>query len=110
MLELRYATFVAGGARTRDGELMPPGSSDGYNLGVLGLAGESGEVADLVKKWLFHGSYSEEPPRERLTEELGDVLWYLQWLCCCLGITLDTLMAANMKKLRERYPERYGGG
>ena len=37
---------------------------------VMGLCGESGEVIDIVKKWLAQG---HELDRERLIKELGDV-------------------------------------
>jgi len=41
---------------------------------VIGLAGEAGEVAELIKKGIFHkhGINTEE-----LKKELGDCLWYL---------------------------------
>ena len=42
--------------------------------GALGLCGESGEVADLVKKATFQG---HELDVAHVAEELGDVAWYL---------------------------------
>lgn len=46
-------------------------------LGLMGLAGESGEFVDLVKKHLFHGKYLD---REKALKELGDTRWYLEAL------------------------------
>lgn len=70
----------------------------------LGLAGEAGEVADLVKKAIYH---QQGLDREKLVKELGDVMWYLAAICSVLGITLDDVAQANVKKLRARFPEGY---
>ena len=71
-------------------------------VGGLGLAGEAGEVADLIKKHVFHG---HELGRDDLRKEMGDVLWYLTFLCNVLGITLSEVMEVNAAKLRRRYPD-----
>lgn len=70
--------------------------------GALGLAGEGGEVADLVKKWEFQG-HPLTP--EKLVEELGDVLWYVALISNGLGFTLSQVMEANLAKLAARYPD-----
>lgn len=70
-------------------------------VGALGLAGESGEVCDAVKKHFFHGHDLE---KQKLALELGDVLWYLTLLAQSQGYTLSDIMHMNLKKLRERYP------
>lgn len=71
------------------------------SLGALGLAGEGGEVVELIKKALFHGT---ELPREQLKKELGDVLWYLAAIATTNGLSLSEVAAANIKKLQVRYP------
>lgn len=73
--------------------------------GALGLTGESGEVADLVKKTIFHGhkfSYSTE-----IKEELGDALWYIALICNALHISLEEVMEQNIEKLKKRYPKGF---
>ena len=50
--------------------------------GVLGLCGESGEVADLVKKARFQGHNLDV---DHLSEELGDVAWYLAVTASAIG-------------------------
>ena len=40
----------------------------------LGLASESGEAIDLIKKYTFQG---QDLDKVKLQHELGDVLWYL---------------------------------
>ncbi len=71
---------------------------------ALGLAGESGEVADLLKKALFHGHSLDV---DELEKELGDVLWYIANLAYEYGISLEAVAHYNVKKLRKRYPEGF---
>ena len=72
--------------------------------GVMGLCGESGEVIDVVKKHLAHG---HELDRDHILEELGDVAWYLAEVAYALDTDLESVLAANIEKLRKRYPEGF---
>ena len=72
--------------------------------GVMGLCGESGEAIDIVKKWLAQG---HELDKEKLAKELGDICWYLAETATALGCSLEDIMAANIEKLRKRYPEGF---
>ena len=72
--------------------------------GTLGLTGEAGEVADHVKKFIAQG---HELSREHMAEELGDTLYYLAVTALSVGCKLDDIMAANIEKLRKRYPEGF---
>jgi NTP pyrophosphatase (non-canonical NTP hydrolase) len=76
---------------------------------ALGLAGESGEVCELIKKERFQGR-AYDPAK--MLEELGDVLWYLDCMAEVHGFTLDDVAAVNVDKLRKRYPAGFvkGGG
>lgn len=71
---------------------------------ALGLAGESGEFADLVKKINFQG---HAPDAEHLKKELGDVLWYVALACEAMGFTMDDVMQTNIDKLKVRYPDGF---
>lgn len=71
---------------------------------AIGLAGEAGEVADLVKKGIFH---QQGIDRSKMIKELGDVLWYVAALCSHLSVTMETVMEINIEKLRARFPEGY---
>jgi NTP pyrophosphatase (non-canonical NTP hydrolase) len=71
---------------------------------ALGLAGEAGEVADTVKKAIFH---QHGVDREILIKELGDVLWYVAALCTQLHVTMSEVMDRNILKLMARYPDGY---
>lgn len=72
--------------------------------GVLGLCGESGECADILKKYYHQG---HDLDRDHMAEELGDVLWYAAELAAGLGLTLDEVAARNIAKLQRRYPEGF---
>lgn len=76
----------------------------GLLMGCLGLAGESGELLDLFKKWIFHSKPLDE---EHAKKELGDVLWYVAEIAYSLGWNLDEIMAMNIDKLKARYPEGF---
>lgn len=69
--------------------------------GALGLAGESGEVADLVKKALFQGHKLD---RDHVVKELGDIAWYLALASDAMGYDLDTIFQMNIYKIKSRYP------
>lgn len=72
--------------------------------GALGLAGESGEVADIIKKAFSQGHKLD---RASVAEELGDVLWYVAETASAIGYGVDEIMEMNIKKLRRRYPNGF---
>lgn len=72
--------------------------------GALGLCGESGEVADVVKKFMFQGHPLE---KEHLAKELGDICWYIAITAKGLGYDLETIMKMNVEKLWKRYPNGF---
>lgn len=73
-------------------------------LSSLGLAGESGEVIDAIKKHLYAG---HDLDSDALLKEIGDVLWYLALLCSVFGWTLDDALKANIDKLHRRFPDGF---
>lgn len=73
------------------------------SLAGLGVAGEAGEVADLIKKILHH-DVQLETVREKLIKEMGDVYWYLEYLAAALNISTESVLEANVEKLRLRHP------
>jgi NTP pyrophosphatase (non-canonical NTP hydrolase) len=64
---------------------------------ILGLAGESGEVLDLLKKTWAHGHPLD---RQKLMLELGDTAWYVVALALQFGLTIDDVI--EMPRLRPR--------
>lgn len=70
----------------------------------LGLSGETGELIDAIKKWMYHNKPFNE---EHLISECGDVLWYLSVLLDTLGFSLDKVAKANVEKLEKRHGSSY---
>lgn len=78
--------------------------SDKIENGILGLNGEAGECADILKKFFYQGHNFD---RQHLAEELGDVLWYAAELAAGLQVRLDDVAQLNIEKLRRRYPDGF---
>ena len=70
----------------------------------VGLAAESGEFLEIVKKMVFQGKPWTNDNREHLIIELGDVMWYVAQACMALDISFDEVLERNVKKLEKRYP------
>ncbi len=68
--------------------------------GVMGLCGEAGEVIDIVKKHLAQG---HELNKDKIIEELGDVLWYVAEVAYVLNVKLEDVFTLNIEKLSKRY-------
>ncbi len=71
---------------------------------AIGLTGEAGEVADLIKKGVYH---QQGLDRLKIKKELGDVLWYVAAMCTEMGFTMEEVMQHNVDKLKARFPEGY---
>ena len=71
---------------------------------ALGLAGESGEAVEKIKKIIRSAQPFESQKEliEGLHKELGDVLWYLTRMADELGTTLEDIAAQNLEKLKNR--------
>lgn len=78
---------------------------------VLGLVGESGEIAEKFKKWVRdHESDEAAIDRSDLAKELGDVLWYVAVLADYFDLSLDEIARANVEKLASRRERGVLGG
>ena len=69
---------------------------------ALGVAGEAGEVAEIIKKGFRPGKTVDV---EHLKEEIGDVLWYLAVLADTYDLDLEEIALDNLEKLALRYPD-----
>tara|TARA_Y100001970_G_scaffold200378_1_gene243733 strand:+ start:251 stop:652 length:402 start_codon:yes stop_codon:yes gene_type:complete len=89
----------------RMGELDRQGANiERLTTAGVGLAAESGEFLEIVKKMVFQGKPWNEDNREHLIIELGDVMWYVAQACMALEIDFDDVIKGNIKKLEKRYP------
>lgn len=79
---------------------------------ALGLAGEAGEVANKVKKFIRDGADKEsfEVKKVEIAAEIGDVLWYCAALAHDLGFNLSEIAAENYSKLSGRSQRGTIGG
>lgn len=102
--DLSLNDYQLAAARTGGSDLLPENRDKGLNCAALGVAGEAGEVADLVKKIQHHGIPMDEA---RLRKEFGDVLWYIAHACNVMGWTLEDLAKDNIGKLLLRYPNGF---
>lgn len=78
-------------------------SKNDYTYPVLGLCGETGEVAEKVKKVIRDkGGVFTEEDKKAIATELSDVLWYINRFAWGLGYTLEEIADLNVKKLLDR--------
>ena len=91
----QFAARTAGAGKSGDERLI---------IAALGLAGEAGEFANLIKKKTAHG---HDIKNEELAEELGDVLWYLAEAATSCGLDLSEIAQNNVEKLKSRYPDGF---
>jgi len=89
----------------RLGELDREGANiERLTTAGVGLAAESGEFLEIVKKMVFQGKPWNEDNREHLIIELGDIMWYVAQATMALDISFDEVIETNVKKLQKRYP------
>ena len=111
----KYLDFVAGVTsmpsqdpailQVRIDELVANGADIPHLLtAALGLAAESGEFTEVVKKIILQGKPYNEENVFHMKRELGDVCWYIAQACMALDTTFDEIIEMNVDKLKARYP------
>jgi NTP pyrophosphatase (non-canonical NTP hydrolase) len=73
----------------------------------VGLASESGEFSEIVKKVIFQGKELNADVRYHMLRELGDICWYLANAANALDADLEEIVKMNIKKLESRYPNGF---
>jgi NTP pyrophosphatase (non-canonical NTP hydrolase) len=86
---------------------MYPSAGNNFIYPVLGLAGETGEVVEKFKKLMRDSNVvtvadMTELQKEGIAKELGDMLWYIAQIGTELGVTLEDIVAMNLKKIQVR--------
>jgi NTP pyrophosphatase (non-canonical NTP hydrolase) len=103
--ENSFTFYQRNAAKTARGEYSFDDPRHGrIAIASMGLAGETGELVDMLKKWIGHG---HELSLTEVEKELGDILWYISEIATTLELRLDQIAAKNMDKLVARYPEGF---
>jgi len=80
-----------------------PRAGEDFTIPLIGLCGETGELADKLKKLLYYeDQVLNDAKRKEIQKEIGDVLWYVSQLATELSIDLDETATNNIKKILER--------
>jgi NTP pyrophosphatase (non-canonical NTP hydrolase) len=80
---------------------------------AVGCCTEAGEFLDTMKKmWVYQQDFSTlnkegQTHEQNIIEELGDMLFYIQYACNDLGTSIEEVIQKNMDKLGKRYPDGY---
>jgi NTP pyrophosphatase (non-canonical NTP hydrolase) len=83
-----------------------PNQGENYIYPVLGLVGETGEVAEKIKKIIRdEGGQLTAAKVADIKKELGDVMWYLAQLSTELGLSLEEIAQGNLEKLASRHKQ-----
>jgi NTP pyrophosphatase (non-canonical NTP hydrolase) len=110
----KYQEFVEGVTSDESNSYKPFTDSllnlnDKCNIALLltagiGLASETGEFNEIVKKMVFQGKELTDDVHFHMKRELGDIMWY--WINACRALALDPndVIAENVNKLKARYP------
>ena len=77
-------------------------AEEGLIVPLLGLAGETGSLLTLYKKWMRDGD-AYQVVGSRIAEELGDVLWYVATIAGKAGLSLSEIGDLNLKKTTARW-------
>jgi NTP pyrophosphatase (non-canonical NTP hydrolase) len=78
--------------------------SDALVVALLGLSGEAGSLVTLYKKMLRDGD-AYQAVKESITEELGDVLWYIAAIARRAGLDLAEIAQFNLQKTADRWTQ-----
>lgn len=100
--EYQQKALLTASQRTKKNEL--------FHL-LLGLVGETGEIAEKMKKNIRdHDSDESKVDTDDLRKELGDVLWYVAVLADYFDLKLDDIAEVNIAKLASRQKRGVLGG
>lgn len=71
---------------------------------LFGMITEVGELTDVFKKNM---AYGKDIDWTNVSEELGDLIFYIASFCRITGIDLEEVISTNILKLESRYPEKF---
>lgn len=100
---MNFVNYQVEAERTANSELLP---NIRILVSALGLAGEAGEVGNIIKKQIGH-KHDYDTAVAKLKDELGDVLWYIADLANAYQLDLNEIAVQNVGKLRRRFPNGF---
>jgi NTP pyrophosphatase (non-canonical NTP hydrolase) len=99
-------TFKEYQARAHTTAVYPNKGKGNWTYAMLGLAGETGETSEKLKKAIRDdGGIITDDRRAAIKKELGDVLWYIAALSTELNLDLQEVAEENLAKLAKRKEE-----
>jgi NTP pyrophosphatase (non-canonical NTP hydrolase) len=84
--------------------LVNAGDEKAIVIPLLGIVGEAGSLLAEYKKVLRDGP-AHTLFREHVSEELGDILWYLSNIASKFGFDLEDIATLNLNKIQDRWPD-----
>lgn len=90
-----------------------PNRGNNYIYATLGLVGESGEVAEKIKKLIREKDHELTPEfKKEVLKEIGDVLWFVATFAYEMGADIEEVARLNVEKLTSRMERDvvYGDG
>ena len=79
---------------------LKSGGPQGAIVPMLGLASEAGSILNVYKKYLRDG-IDLASTRQFLSEELGDLIWYVAELATAFDLNLEQIADANLSRTRD---------
>jgi NTP pyrophosphatase (non-canonical NTP hydrolase) len=104
--ELHFRQYQLAALET---DIAPKDGEASLAVPLFGLAGEVGELLSAYKKHFWAGE-AHKLSKERVAEELGDLLWYLANLASKFDLDLNDVATANLRKCRDRWSRASGHG
>ena len=77
-------------------------ASPRLDYATMGLVTESAKILDILKKTKKN---IQPLDREKVKEELGDIMWYLNLTLDELGFSFDEILQASLSKIDKKYPK-----
>lgn len=102
---MQFTEYQSAAERTDQAPLTSNEDVKSLMIPLLGLAGEAGSLLTEYKKYLRDGN-AYKIFRERISEELGDILWYISNIATKAGLDLDEIARINLSKTNDRWHDQ----
>ena len=86
----------------------PNDGHDRMDNAMLGLIGETGEIIDVFKKYIYQSSPETKLPTEKFAEEIGDVMWYMAELAAGMEARIGDIAGNSFSQFDKDAARRCG--